>query len=252
MSDDDSDGSSSEDLIGTRIVTEQAAEHLPARERVQRARDNPLVDVRGKPRFHGAFTGGFTAGYYNSVGSKEGWAPSEWRSSRDERAGTSRSAGLRPEDFMDEEDLADVHKAKALVVQEEFQRPAQGAIGGRAKGETSSSGGGAPSRLAEVFSVRSAPSGRHRAACSMQPAWPGALILPSLALSQRNDTLVLSPPLPAQIPEGAETTGFLLLRQLGWKDGFGVGARIKLREDDASGGAGSAMRVAPRAFGSRF
>ena len=166
MSDDDSDGSSSEDLIGTRIVTEQAAEHLPARERVQRARDNPLVDVRGKPRFHGAFTGGFTAGYYNSVGSKEGWAPSEWRSSRDERAGTSRSAGLRPEDFMDEEDLADVHKAKALVVQEEFQRPAQGAIGGRAKGETSSSGGGAPSRLAEVFSVRSAPSGRHRAACS--------------------------------------------------------------------------------------
>ena len=156
MSDDDS-GSSSEDLIGTRIVTEQAAEHLPARERVQRARDNPLVDVRGKPRFHGAFTGGFTAGYYNSVGSKEGWAPSEWRSSRNERAGTSRSAGLRPEDFMDEEDLADVHKAKALVVQEEFQRPAQGAIGGRAKGETSSTsyrGGGAPSRLAEVFSVR--------------------------------------------------------------------------------------------------
>ena len=28
-----------------------------------------------KPIFHGAFTGGFSAGYYNTVGSKDGWAP---------------------------------------------------------------------------------------------------------------------------------------------------------------------------------
>ena len=33
---------------------------------------------RNRPqRFHGAFTGGFSAGYFNSVGSKEGWTPSE-------------------------------------------------------------------------------------------------------------------------------------------------------------------------------
>jgi hypothetical protein len=29
-------------------------------------------DEKGRRRFHGAFTGGFSAGYYNSVGSKEG------------------------------------------------------------------------------------------------------------------------------------------------------------------------------------
>jgi hypothetical protein len=30
------------------------------------------VDEKGRRRFHGAFTGGFSAGYYNTVGSKEG------------------------------------------------------------------------------------------------------------------------------------------------------------------------------------
>jgi len=29
-------------------------------------------DEEGRQRFHGAFTGGFSAGYFNSVGSKEG------------------------------------------------------------------------------------------------------------------------------------------------------------------------------------
>ena len=29
-------------------------------------------DSKGRPRFHGAFTGGFSAGYFNTVGSKEG------------------------------------------------------------------------------------------------------------------------------------------------------------------------------------
>lgn len=29
-------------------------------------------DENGKRRFHGAFTGGFSAGYFNTVGSKEG------------------------------------------------------------------------------------------------------------------------------------------------------------------------------------
>jgi G patch domain-containing protein 1 len=29
-------------------------------------------DEQGRRRLHGAFTGGFSAGYYNTVGSKEG------------------------------------------------------------------------------------------------------------------------------------------------------------------------------------
>ena len=30
------------------------------------------TDEEGRRRFHGAFTGGFSAGYYNTVGSEEG------------------------------------------------------------------------------------------------------------------------------------------------------------------------------------
>lgn len=34
--------------------------------------DQIATDEHGKRRFHGAFTGGFSAGYWNTVGSKEG------------------------------------------------------------------------------------------------------------------------------------------------------------------------------------
>mmetsp|Transcript_22157 Transcript_22157/g.61654 ORF Transcript_22157/g.61654 Transcript_22157/m.61654 type:complete len:931 (-) Transcript_22157:443-3235(-) len=49
-----------------------------------------------QPRFHGAFTGGFSAGHFNTVGTKEGWTPSQ-NKIRDQKL----------EDFMDEEDHAD-------------------------------------------------------------------------------------------------------------------------------------------------
>lgn len=34
-----------------------------------------VVDEKGRKRLHGAFTGGFSAGYFNTVGSKEGEYP---------------------------------------------------------------------------------------------------------------------------------------------------------------------------------
>nr|GMC60219.1 G patch domain-containing protein TGH [Ipomoea batatas] len=43
-------------------------------------------DEEGRRRFHGAFTGGYSAGYYNTVGSKEGWTPQSFTSSRKSRA----------------------------------------------------------------------------------------------------------------------------------------------------------------------
>nr|XP_043607600.1 G patch domain-containing protein TGH [Erigeron canadensis] len=43
-------------------------------------------DEEGRRRFHGAFTGGNSAGYYNTVGSKEGWTPQTFTSSRKNRA----------------------------------------------------------------------------------------------------------------------------------------------------------------------
>ncbi|KAJ9477675.1 G-patch domain-containing protein [Pseudozyma hubeiensis] len=63
-------------------------------------------DEQGRRRFHGAFTGGWSAGYFNTVGSKEGWTPGSFTSSRKERAG-ARAKESRVEDFMDEEDLED-------------------------------------------------------------------------------------------------------------------------------------------------
>jgi len=44
-----------------------------------------VTDEEGRRRFHGAFTGGYSAGYYNTVGSKEGWEPKAFKSSRDDR-----------------------------------------------------------------------------------------------------------------------------------------------------------------------
>lgn len=66
--------------------------------------DQIVVDENGKRRFHGAFTGGFSAGYWNTVGSKEGWKPQTFKSSRTEK---SAIAEQNPMDFMDEEDTGE-------------------------------------------------------------------------------------------------------------------------------------------------
>eukprot|EP00639_Heterosigma_akashiwo_P021438 CAMPEP_0206416696 /NCGR_PEP_ID=MMETSP0294-20121207/36882_1 /ASSEMBLY_ACC=CAM_ASM_000327 /TAXON_ID=39354 /ORGANISM="Heterosigma akashiwo, Strain CCMP2393" /LENGTH=94 /DNA_ID=CAMNT_0053879363 /DNA_START=36 /DNA_END=316 /DNA_ORIENTATION=- len=62
---------------------------------------NEVRDEEGRRRFHGAFTGGFSAGYFNTVGSAEGWTPSTFQSSREKRADAKVQ---KPEDFMDEDD----------------------------------------------------------------------------------------------------------------------------------------------------
>ncbi|KAF7345375.1 G-patch domain [Mycena venus] len=69
-------------------------------------------DEKGRRRLHGAFTGGFSAGYFNTVGSKEGWTPSTFVSSRSDRAQKKAS---RPEDFMDEEDLQELRDGREVV-----------------------------------------------------------------------------------------------------------------------------------------
>lgn len=66
-----------------------------------RIEDQEVRDENGRRRFHGAFTGGFSAGYYNTVDTKEGWRPAEFKSSRGDR----QKREQKPEDFMDQEDL---------------------------------------------------------------------------------------------------------------------------------------------------
>ncbi|XP_027126391.2 G patch domain-containing protein TGH [Coffea arabica] len=58
-------------------------------------------DEEGRRRFHGAFTGGFSAGYYNTVGSKEGWTPQSFTSSRKSRAEFKQQS---VQDFLDEDE----------------------------------------------------------------------------------------------------------------------------------------------------
>lgn len=59
-----------------------------------------VKDENGRRRFHGAFTGGFSAGFYNTVGSLEGWTPSNFKSSRDSKASLRSQNAF---DFMDDE-----------------------------------------------------------------------------------------------------------------------------------------------------
>lgn len=66
--------------------------------------DQIAVDSNGRRRFHGAFTGGFSAGFWNTVGSREGWTPSEFKSSRSEKA---ERRVQKPSDFMDDEDVGE-------------------------------------------------------------------------------------------------------------------------------------------------
>ncbi|KXN64641.1 DUF1604-domain-containing protein, partial [Conidiobolus coronatus NRRL 28638] len=67
-------------------------------------KDKEVRDEQGRRRFHGAFTGGYSAGYYNTVGSREGWAPSDFKSTKTNRR-TKDSNERKILDFMDEEDL---------------------------------------------------------------------------------------------------------------------------------------------------
>ncbi|KAI2507983.1 hypothetical protein MHU86_6390 [Fragilaria crotonensis] len=52
------------------------------------------VPPHKRKRFHGAFTGGFSAGYFNTVGTKEGWKPRE-----------SVVADQNAQDYMDDQDF---------------------------------------------------------------------------------------------------------------------------------------------------
>lgn len=59
--------------------------------------------------------------YFNTVGSKEGWTPATFVSSRQNRARDAKQhAQQRPEDFMDEEDLREQEESRNLQTTEGF------------------------------------------------------------------------------------------------------------------------------------
>ncbi|CAG7883353.1 unnamed protein product [Brassica rapa] len=75
-----------------------------------------VTDEEGRRRFHGAFTGGYSAGYYNTVGSKEGWAPQSFTSSRKNRAGARQQS---ISDFLDEDEKAEM-EGQSLSASSQF------------------------------------------------------------------------------------------------------------------------------------
>ena len=84
------------------------------------------TDSEGRRRFHGAFEGGFSAGYFNTVGSKEGWAPSSFRSSRGDRA-PANDERSRAEAYMDD-DEREALQASRLEARDAFDTFGEGAM----------------------------------------------------------------------------------------------------------------------------
>ncbi|GAB1601888.1 G patch domain-containing protein 1-like [Argonauta hians] len=113
---DSDDEADSYVVLGEAIGTILPDEPL---KRPQSINEIPVRDKQGRVRFHGAFTGGFSAGYFNSVGSKEGWAPSTFVSSRENR---NKKVVSTAEDFMDDEDFSEHGIApRKIVTSDQFQ-----------------------------------------------------------------------------------------------------------------------------------
>ncbi|CEO58860.1 hypothetical protein PMG11_03558 [Penicillium brasilianum] len=130
-----------------------------------------VTDERGRKRLHGAFTGGFSAGYFNTVGSKEGWTPATFVSSRQNRARDAKqTTQQRPEDFMDEEDLREQEESRQLQTVEGF----------------------AGFGLTDADATRRA----------------GLMDL---------------------LKTGGETMGVKLLKRMGWREGQGIGPKVRRR-----------------------
>ncbi|KAJ6022910.1 hypothetical protein N7499_008227 [Penicillium canescens] len=138
-----------------------------------------VTDERGRKRLHGAFTGGFSAGYFNSVGSKEGWTPATFVSSRQNRA--EKAQQQRPEDYMDEDDLREQEDSRKLQTADDFA-----GFGSTEHGAT---------RRAGFMDI---------------------------------------------LKTGGETNGVKLLKKMGWREGQGIGPKVRrkarLEETGASGG----------------
>ncbi|XP_071423742.1 G patch domain-containing protein 1 isoform X2 [Pithys albifrons albifrons] len=174
----ESGDSDEEDLAGYGTALQPLLEG----ERIKKPvplQEQTVKDAKGRyQRFHGAFTGGFSAGYFNTVGTKEGWTPSAFVSSRQKRADRTT---LGPEDFMDEEDLSEFGIApKDITTTDDFASKAKDRIKEKAR------------QIAGVVA-----------------AIPGTTAF---------DDLIG----PSKITVGVE-----LLRKMGWKEGQGIGPRVK-------------------------
>nr|CAI5844900.1 unnamed protein product [Callosobruchus analis] len=103
MSDSDSDNSEQAFCFFGTPLDPLDKDEIPRKKPIS-VEEQIATDSHGRRRFHGAFTGGFSAGFFNTVGSLEGWTPNDFKSSRTEKA---QVMVQKPEDFMDDEDVGE-------------------------------------------------------------------------------------------------------------------------------------------------
>lgn len=106
------------------------------RRRARSERHQIVEDEQGRRRFHGAFTGGFSAGYYNTVDTVQGFQPKSFRSQRGaDRQDGAASFDHRPEDYMDEEDFSEFGIApKRIRLAGQFSEELTSTAAGRPRG----------------------------------------------------------------------------------------------------------------------
>lgn len=102
-------------LLGTQFNVDADVDTENRRLKLKRkVIDDEVTDEKGRAlRFYGAFTGGFHAGYFNTVGSKDGFVPQQYVSQG--RTGNKTIRQYKPEDFMDEEDFSEHGIAPKLL-----------------------------------------------------------------------------------------------------------------------------------------
>jgi len=107
-------------MIGTPFISEDEVTQRKVDKLNKKPWEQEVRDEKGRKRLHGAFTGGFSAGYFNTVGTKEGWTTTQFRSSRgDKNIANTQIANMKQDvmDFMDEEDIKDQIGETAITSQ---------------------------------------------------------------------------------------------------------------------------------------
>uniref|UniRef100_A0A914GY45 G-patch domain-containing protein n=1 Tax=Globodera rostochiensis TaxID=31243 RepID=A0A914GY45_GLORO len=179
-------------VFGTPFEKLEDDEKNAISKRPKGVQDEIVTDERGKRRFHGAFTGGFSAGYFNTAGSKHGWVPQTFKSSREERADNVQ---LAAEDFMDDEDLGEFGIAARKL------RP----------------------KVDFIDSLMAAPGEK----CLL--AWErSSTTLSSSTAAVDSGSLVEK--LSDMLRPVSDSIGVRLLKKMGWRPGKGIGMKMSRRQ----------------------
>jgi hypothetical protein len=166
----------------------------------KRVQADTVVDEQGRRRFHGAFTGGFSAGFYNTVGSEEGWKPQTFASGRNSK-GEFKQQSVH--DFADDEDGL---LGSQLLMNDNFNS----AILPNASSVTTS----------KIYPQDSSSAHRSEQLHSNSP-----IVSNNKFMSKSSGYSIPGAIINEFIIANNKTIGMKLLQTMGWRHGHGIGAR---------------------------